>query len=293
MDYKDIFKKACLIQLSTSVWQGARTLEPALMEKLSQGNEWVKARKLLINPELLGPIKTSVHQARNMVQQFALPFPITSIYLIPKESLGHVDQRLEEFKERFWSKVNDFEDQYDLAREEAKQFLGELFNESDYPEDIATRFNFEWRFLTIDVPGKSNILTPEIYEREKQKFISMMEETKELAMSALREEFGEIVHNLMDRLNGNGNGTMKTFKASMLNKMHEFLDAFGSKNVFNDDQLAELVTQAKSIISGLSPYGLQYNKTIREKITGEMNQLKTAIDGAIEDAPRRKIRMAV
>jgi len=292
MDYKDIFKKACLIQLSTSIWQGTRTLEPALMGKMGQNNEWLKARKLLIRPEILGPIKTAAHQARNMTQQFALPFPITSIYLISKESLGYVDGRLEEFKQRFWSKVHDFEDQYELAREEAKEILGELFDESDYPEDISRKFNFEWRFITIDVPGKSKILTPEIYEREQQKFISMMDEARELAVSALREEFGEIVHGLVERLSGS-NGNLKTVKASMLNKMNEFLDGFGSKNIFNDDRLAELVEQAKSVMAGVSPYGLQYNKSIRERIAQDMGQLKSAIDEAVEDAPRRKIRMAV
>ena len=46
------------------------------------------------------------------------------------------------------------------------------------------------------------LLSPEIYEREKQKFVSLMEETRELAMGALREEFGEIVKELTQKLTG-------------------------------------------------------------------------------------------
>ncbi len=39
----------------------------------------------------------------------------------------------------------------------------------------------------MDVPGKSGILSPELYEREKEKFHTLMEETRELATVALRE----------------------------------------------------------------------------------------------------------
>lgn len=293
MEYENVFKKACLIQLATSVWSGSRAVENSIIEDLGKSSEWLKAKKFLINPELLGPIKTAVHQARNHVQKLALPFPISSLYLVPKESLTAVDRTLDEFKERFRRKVNDFVDQYELAREEAQRSLADLFNESDYPSDIASKFAFEWRFVTLDVPGKSRLLPPEVYEREKAKFRALMEETRDLAVSALREEFGGIVHHLVEKLNGNGSQP-KALKASMLNKMREFLDSFATKNVvFQDERLTELVEQAKSAISGVSPYGLQYNESMRSRVASEMNCLKEAIDEAMEDIPRRKIRMAV
>ena len=131
-DYKDIFKKACLIQLSSSVWQCSRVLnQKVLAQKIGQDNEWLRGRKFLINPELLGPIKTAVQQARKTVQKHALPFPITSIYLVPKESLAEIDEKLQYFKDRFWNSVQDFEALYDVGREEAASVLDDLFNESD------------------------------------------------------------------------------------------------------------------------------------------------------------------
>ena len=259
------------------------------MEKIGQ-SEWLKGRKFLVNPELLGPVKTAVHQARNTVQKHTLPFPITSLYLIPKESLGIVDEALEGFKERFWMKVNDFVDQYDLAREEARTVLGDLFNETDYPQDISRKFKFEWRFLTLDLPTKSKILTPEIYKREKEKFESMMEETRQMATEALATELGEIVNNLTDRLNGNGKA--KGINSAMLNKMRDFLDAFNTKNLFDDQKLNEVVAQANSVVDGISPYGLKYNEVMRKRIGDSMGDLKETVDNILIDLPRRKIRLA-
>jgi hypothetical protein len=232
-----------------------------------------------------------VHQARNNIQKFALPFPITSIYLVPKDNLTLVDERLQYFKERYWNKVTEFESLYGQAREEAQSVLGDLFNETDYPEDIRTKFRFEHRYLTLGLPGKTSVLSPAIYEREKEKFQSLMEETRELAMMALREEFGQLVTHLTERLNSN-DGKPKVLRTAMFNKMHEFLDSFSARNIFDDQKLNELADQARSVISGSSSYGLQYNDLMRKKMRKGINDLKDAIDQAIEEMPRRKIRLA-
>ncbi len=291
-NYQSLFKKACLVQLSTSIWQCSKVLNQAILkERLGEDNDWLRGRKFLINPELLGPIKTAVHQARNNIQKFALPFPITSIYLVPKDNLTIIDERLQYYRERFWGKVGEFEALYGEAREEAKSVLGDLFNETDYPEDIRTKFRFEHRYLTLGLPGKTSMLNPEIYEREKDKFQSLMEETRELAMVALREEFGQLVTHLTDRLNSN-DGKPKMLKTAMFNKMHEFLDSFSSRNIFDDQKLIEMGEQARQAISGASSYSLQYNDVMRQKIRKGMKDLKGAVDLAIEEMPRRKIRLA-
>jgi hypothetical protein len=291
-DYTDIFQKACLIQLSTSVWQGCCKLDESVLKRIGENSEWLKGSKDLVNQDLLSPIRKSAGQARTAILKYSLPFPINSVYLISKEALSMIDEKLQEYKGQFWDKVQDFELLFEIAKEEAMGYLGDLYNEADYPIDITRKFRFEWRFLTLDVPGKSTVLPPEIYEREKEKFQSMMDETRELAISALREEFAKTVNGLTEKLNKDSTQP-RVIKSSMFNKMREFLDGFGTRNIFEDEVLAELSQQAKALIEGVSPDGIKGNDVMRQKIKNEMNELKFAIDSAIEDMPRRKIRMAV
>lgn len=291
-DYQTVFQKACLIQLSTSVWMGSKMLDQTLMTKVSQNSAWLRGRKFLINPELLGPLHTSSHQARNLVQQYSLPFPITSLYLIPKESLAFVDERLAYQKALFQDKAEAFIGTYELAIAEAKRNLGALFNETDYPVDISSKFKFEWRFLTLDIPGRGSILSPEVYEREKVKFLEMMEEARTMSAVALREEFADIVDSLVERLNS-GNGQPKTIKSSMFNKLHEFIVDLTTKNLFDDERLMELANIARDTISGVSPYGMTYNQDAKDRIKTAMSTLKDSIMDSIEDLPKRKIRLAL
>jgi ElaB/YqjD/DUF883 family membrane-anchored ribosome-binding protein len=104
-----------------------------------------------------------------------------------------------------------------------------------------------------------------------------MEETRDIAMVALREEFGQLVTHLTDRMNSN-DGKPKMLKTSMFNKLHEFLDSFSARNVFDDQKLIELADQARQVVSGASSYSMQYNDVMRKKIQKGMNDLKDAID---------------
>jgi hypothetical protein len=166
--------------------------------------------------------------------------------------------------------------------------LGDLFSETDYPGDVMDRFSFKWRFLVLDVPRKSGILPPEVYKREKEKFVALMEETRQMASGALAKELGDIVSQLVEKMNCNG----KTLKASFMNSLHNWLDGFETRNIFNDDKLVQMANQAKAILGGVTPYNLRYNEEMKKKITADMGKLKTRIDEAIEDLPKRKIRMA-
>lgn len=288
---ENLFQKACLGQLSISCWNGSKVIEPAVMDQIGS-SEWLRGRKMLINPEKLAATRAVIARARLFLQQKALPFPIKGLTLVPKDSITDIDAGLAAFKDEFFAEVQTFCGLYEFCRAEAKRNLDTLFNESDYPVSIQDKFKFEWRFLTLQVPGRNAILTPELYEKEKQKFQEMMAEARETAIMALRQEFQDLINHMVDRLTGEENGKPKVFKASMIEKFKEFFDSFNGRNLFEDDELAALVSNAKSIISGVTPDQLRHNDFLRENIAATIGNLKTVMDANLEDLPRRKIRFA-
>ena len=289
----DTFKKACLVNLATSCWIGTKNINQSQMGNLGNSPDWLKSKKLLINPELLGPIKTTITQARKLLARYALPFPMAGLHLVPKDSIEEIDNRLEMFQSEFWTKVETFAAFYEEACIEAKTALGELFSETDYPQDIKSKFRFTWSFIVLDVPSKASFLSPDIYTREKEKFQDLMTETRELAVAALREEFGEIISHLTEKITGGDKP--KVIRSNMSNRINEFLDGFADRNLFQDDKLASLVHEARDLVKTLNgnPYGVQYNEILRQKVTTDFTALKTSIDAAIEEMPRRRITLDI
>jgi hypothetical protein len=289
---QNVFQQACLVQLTTSCWQGSRMLAPAVMEQIGS-SEWLKGRKYLVNPEALNPIRAVISRSRKDLERNALPFPISGLTLVPKERIVVVDEILGRHQEDFRQEVQKFIEGYAEARDLARRNLAELFSELDYPVGIEVKFGFEWRYLALETPGKCQVLSPEIYEREKEKFQAMMEETRALAMAALRQEFADCVNHMVERLTNDPDGKPKVFKTCMVEKVLAFIDSFDTRNLFQDEGLSTLVEQARSVLQGVNPDSIRENTWLKRRIADEMGKVKAVLDQSITDVPRRKVRLAV
>ena len=79
----------------------------------------------------------------------------------------------------------------------------------------------------------------------------------------------------------------------MVEKVQAFLDSFSGRNLFQDDELAGLVEQARSVLDGIDPDEIRENVWLKRRIADQMNKVKATLDEAIIEAPRRKLRLAV
>ena len=132
MSYSDIFKDAALLQLTATCWSIDRKLPPALLAEV--GNvDYLKGRKLLLDPESTAPIKQITGKARNYIRKLALPFPIRGCVLVPRKLIPTIQDQLSTFKNDYDCSVESFLYWYPSAITEAAENLGELFDQLDYP----------------------------------------------------------------------------------------------------------------------------------------------------------------
>jgi len=285
-----IFSEACLIQFSASCWQAAKAIDPNIMEQIGN-SEWFRGRKSLIEPKYLDPIRAVITRTRKSLSKEALPFPIDGLTLIPKAQIERVETVLNAHRIDFVEQVDLFVEHYNNAIDSAQYMLGPLFNDNDYPMNVRKKFDFTWRYMVIDTPGKHTILSAEIFKREVEKFEQLMDEARETAIIALRSEFADHISHMVERLKPTDGMKPKIFKASMLTNIRDFLESFKSRDLFEDSQIHELIEQAKKLTSNIYPDHLRSSTALREHISTEMAKVGEALDKAIIDAPRRKIHI--
>lgn len=283
-----LFENGCLVQLSVSVW-GGRIKLPSTLLQVDADPSLIRATKYLVDRSCLKPVEEVRHQARTFLYNKTLPFPVPGVLFIPKSLLGEVDETFQGYQKVFENKVTEFAENYDLFMNTAKLRLNGLFNPNDYPADIRAKFSFAWRFLVIDAPGKSGVLTPEIYNREKESFQRTIKEFQELAMTTLRVRFAEMVDHMVDRLSGE----KKVFRDSMINNIRDFLNDFEKLNISNDAALGEQVERCRSILSGVDPSTLRSDQGFRKEIAKNIASVQGALDGMMIERPKRKIRLNV
>ena len=289
---ENMFREAALLQLTATCWQLDKKLPQSMLADV--GNvDFLRGRKLLLAPDSTALIKQHIGKARNYLRKISLPFPIKGCVLVPKKLIPEIQEHLKEIEWHYNSAVEDFLYWYPQTVKDAKESLGELFDECDYPtqEAVKNKFRFQWRYITIG-PSVSRVLPPSIYKEEVKKFQELMEQARSEAITALREEFVDLVSNIADKLQNHDDGRPRRLRDAAVENLKQFLDNFSSRNIFEDAQLSELVEQCRGIITNTNANAIRGNTQVREEVHLQMEKILAGIDASLEDLPRRRLRFA-
>jgi hypothetical protein len=290
-----------LAQLTTAVkvsfrWLGTRkTLTPEQRSRASQPfnaeKEFLSASQKLFDTR--HPIYQKLTKLKGEIIAYwrmnTLPFTELGVRLIPRQQVDVFESVMMGYKETFALAVAELDAQFDELKTLARTRLGTLYNEANYPTDVAEHFGFEWAFPNVDPPSYLMELSPAVYEQERQKAASQMQEAVTLAQRAFAKEFKELVDFLQERLTPGEDGKKKVFRDSAVGNLAEFFDRFAKMNILGFEDIDKLVAEGRKLLEGIGPQDIRdlpgLGKDIATGLAGIGDQLAKMIIAK----PRRKI----
>lgn len=219
----------------------------------------------------------------------SLPFPEPGIRLIRQDTVEAFSQQLTTFRQELEETVRQLESRYDDLKSDARRRLGSLYNASDYPATLRGWFDVSWDFPSVEPPNYLQQLAPQVYEREAARVASRFDEAVQLAEQAFTDELAKLVSHLTERLSGGDDGKPKIFRDSAIENLREFFERFRQLNVRSNEQLDSLVSDARSIVSGVQPQQLRDDAAFRQEIATQLSTVQATLDGLLVDKPRRNI----
>ena len=111
-----------------------------------------------------------------------------------------------------------------------------------------------------------------------------------MAIDCLRVEFSSMVDRVTERFSTGPDGKPKVFKSATINNFYEYFETFKERNIFRDEELAELVSRAQAILGGASAESIRSNENLRQRIAAGMSEVEQAMENILAK-PRRKITM--
>lgn len=280
----NIFELGTLLHFETHSWQARKRLPKDIAKKLSKKaeGEWVRANKILINREHLKEINSIITATRNYVWDISNEFPIKGIQFLSLEIAEEANIAMKAFSNLLKEKVDPFTAQYKKHINEAKKQLEKdnLFDKNDYPHpnEIAEKFWIYWRFFDMTIPSGA---TDAVYKEETKRIKDLFTQTRTETILALRNGFAELVTHLADTMNDKEKGKKKRVRPEAIEKVMKFFETFQYKNVFKDNELDELVTQAKELLIDIEPKDLREDKSLSKLINNELGDIKEKIDESI------------
>jgi len=277
-------------------WLGVRkTLTPQQRSQAADtfgatGDSLSAGKKLLDTQHPSFKAVTAVkNKAVGFWKSLTLPFPEGGVRLIRQDRVEEFDIQMREFQAELAEAVSTLDRHYAELKSAARDRLGTLFNDSDYPASLDGMFSIAWDFPSVEPPNYLQQLNPELYEQECQRVQQRFDEAIRLAEEAFIGELAKLVSHLTERLSGSEDGKPKIFRDSAVDNLTEFFERFKSLNVHSSEQLDNLVSDAQRIVSGVEPQALRDSGVLRQHVTTELSRVQSVLDGLLVDRPRRNI----
>ena len=277
-------------------WFGTRkTLTPGqkaqAAETFGAEGEFLSAGKKLLDTR--HPAFKAVTSVKSRVGQYwkglTLPYPESGIRLIRRDDIDTFDVQMATFGAELDEAVARLDEHYAELRSAARDRLGSLYCDGDYPESLSGLFRIEHDFPSVEPPDYLRQLSPELYRQECERVASRFDDAVRLAEEAFTSELANLVSHLSERLSGAEDGKPKTFRDSAVGNLVGFFERFRSLNVGSSEQLDDLVEQAQQIIQGIKPQQLRDGAALRQHVATELSSVQSVLDGLLVDRPRRNI----
>jgi len=206
-----------------------------------------------------------------------------------QDQIDDFNQRMRLYVQQLEECVDELNDHFSELKTLARNRLGSLFNESDYPSTLRGAFGISWDFPAVEPPNYLQRLNPELYQQECERVRSRFAEAARLAEEAFITELSELVSHLGERLSGQQDGKPKIFRDSAIKNLRDFFARFQSLNVGSCQELDQLVDRAHTVLSSVRPDALRRNSCLRQEVATQLSGVQSVLDGLMVDRPRRAI----
>ena len=282
-------RKAMLVSLETGSWS-ARTVDADVTDEVGAAHaaqdDHGKYHKRLLSKEATKRVNALRQAARTYHNGITLPWQ-DHHRLLPVN-----------LYESYRDTLADFEEQRIVAREEliamfsgwmaeAKERLGSMFDEADYPDPSELR---EAYYMTVEftpVPDVKNFVA-DLAEDEKADVAKQIEQQIETRIAAANRDLHRRLYDLTQNVRESlGNGR---FSSKLYERLTETLEVLPRLNISNDTELEGLVAKLQKAAEQVKPEQLReanrsFDEHARDTFVDQVDDVATRMSGYFGDPP--------
>jgi hypothetical protein len=282
-----IFQQGCLVQLKIYGPGFTGKLSDELLADSHLPVEITRAMQDRLDRSLLKERQTLKSKIKTFIENNSIAHPIPGLTFVPKTKIRMVDEKLKELREQDKDIIDRFLIEYPRLQMEFELKYPEYYNPKHYPPAIELRqkFEFEWRFFQLSIPENSGILTPEIYEAEKEKFQKEMEQWRRMILN-------EVGNALMTRLDSLIQQEQKgTMNAGTMNAVNTFLEKFDNlwDGFVFSEEMRKLVKDLKQYAGTVERDRIKDNPVMQKDIAAKAKELSAKL----ENVPDVNLKRAI
>lgn len=262
----NLTERALLVALNISEWRGRRR-DREVTDRVARDHGASRTAgcytKALVPKRYLAAIATVRNEARACHHELTLPWCDDGFRILPVDL--HLDfmERFRALRIRFQDAVSHFLAAYDEAKLAARETLGSLYRDADYPSSsrLGRAFELELKLQPLPTGHDWRIDLPETtVERIRTDLEERLADAQRLAMADLYRRLATVVSRMATTLAQPD----KIFRDSLVGNVRELCNLLPSLNVARDEDLAALSQEIETRLARLQPSLLRQDPASRQ-----------------------------
>jgi len=263
--------KALLVQLGISQWTARKYDKRATEQVAVQNGTTMSAgrynKSLLPANDALANVHQKATAIRAKFYKNTLPWGMEGTMMLPSANYLNFMTEFRKEKAEWQTLVNTFLSNYVQLREDAKRFLGSLYNEADYPKLHGIERKFRMDMAVFPVP--SNDFRVQIADEE---LASIQQDVERRVQDAAQNAMSEAWQRLYDRVKHMQEklaDPKAIFRDTMVENTREICALLSRLNFADDPNLEAMRNEVEQSLANNHPDALRNDPDLRRDKAAE------------------------
>ena len=273
--------KAVLVQLNISQWT-ARKYDKRVTQEVSDKHNTVGDvgsynKELLPDNALLKRIQKKSTAIRTEYYANTLGWGVTDgIQLLPSANYMDFMEQFREHRAEWQVLVDEFISQYMQLKDNAERTLGDMYNESDYPEEHELRSKFAMDMTVLPVP--SDDFRVEIGSDEMERIADEVRSQVEGAYQSSIKEIWQRLYDKVETMNAKLSDPKAVFRDTLTENLSDVCDLLTRMNINNDPDLESIRQQVDSELATNHPDALRNDPIKRREVADKRKDIMSKMN---------------
>lgn len=280
-------ERAMLAALHIRRWGGTRTDKKVTSDVAKQhavterraGN--YRKHAINVDAPTFKAVVTAASELRARHMHWTLPWGEEGARILPSANFEKYSDEMRAARADFDRKSAEFVTAFPELKAAAKIELNGLYNETDYPKDIAAKFGVELSIMPLPNAADFRVKLPDDAVATIKANIEVeLQRTTSFAMREPYERLFAHITRMVDRLSYQPKPTDKhkgIFRDTLVTGLAELCEVLPGLNIMNDPHLDELRRKSEALIAGIDPQSLRDSPTLRATVCAKATEIQNAM----------------
>jgi hypothetical protein len=289
MTTTSLCERAMLVSLNIRRWAAALTDKKITAEVAS--NHAVNEKRagryrknaIDIKAATFEAVGSAASELRNKHYFYTLPWSQDGARILPAAMFEEYSKETRALRTIFDRTVSAFVDDYPALKEAARLELNGMYNEDDYPTNIAAKFGVDVVMMPLpDAEDFRATLSETAVAEIKQGIETELQKTMQAAMRDPYERLYSHISRMVARLSDKDG----VFRDTLVTGLSDLCAVLPGLNLTNDPTLDDLRRRAERMIANIEPQALRDVPAVRRDVAREAAEIQHLMAGYMGTKPQ-------